>query len=160
MKRQISFDYDKESGMTIATLKTNKGTFYGSSCKHPDDTFPASYSVGMNIAEARANINLCNYLLKEKRLEIKGLKRLAAAMPEDKDGYVYILRLIDAIHEEIYDLIDLKIMWKRNINTAIESRALYINSRTTNREEREKYLKTLGEAIHNLGELSKQDKED
>lgn len=161
MKKKISFDYDEEAGLTIATLKTSKGTFYGTSCKHPDDKFHSSYSIGTQIAEARANINLCNKLIANKKLEQKGLKRLLAAMPEDNPGFRYVVHLIDAIQNEIYDIIGEKKTWKKTINSAIDARGMYIRSRSTDKKEKDKYLQTLGQAIHDLGIINKaKDKED
>ena len=162
MRQKISFDYNEEIGLTIATLKTSYGTFYGSSCKHPDDHFHSSYSVGTQLAEARAHINLCNKLIADKRLERKGLKRLLAAMPKDKDGYKYAKNLDNAIQNEIYQLIGEKLSWKAIVQHSIEGRAMYLRSRTTDKKAKAAYLQTIGQAIHDLGEVkkAKQDKND
>ena len=158
MKKKISFDYDKETGLTIATLKTKKGTFFGTSNKHPDDDLAPSYSVGLNLAEARANISLINKQIAEKRIETKTLERLLHSMPQDIKGRNYVINLLNAIHREIYHLKEQKEEWQNLIFNTIEARKLYIKSRKTNKEEREVRLKKLGDAIGALGKFNNQDK--
>lgn len=156
MKKTISFDYDKEAGLTIATLKTSKGTFYGTSCKHPDDTFSASYSVGTNIAEARAYISLYNKLIANKTLELKGLQRLANAMPNDNEGFKYVYNLKRAIIEEKHMLKEQRAYWKAVISINIEARGVYLRSRSMNKEEKEKMRDTIKKSFEIL---SNQDKD-
>ncbi|HAH17816.1 MAG TPA: hypothetical protein DCL29_02220 [Eubacterium sp.] len=160
MKKKISFDYNEEAGLTVATLKTSIGTFYGTSQKHPDDTFHSSYSVGTNIAEARANINMLNKMIADKTIEKKGLHRLINSMPADNEGFKYAVNLYDTINSEIYDLRQKKVEWQRLISNVIEGRKLYLKSRNTDREARDKYLKELGKGIKALSNLSKKDKTD
>lgn len=66
MKKKISFDYDKEAGLTIAQLRSPKGTFFGISQQHPDDKFNSSEYIGSEIAEARAYINFINDKIYDK----------------------------------------------------------------------------------------------
>ena len=160
MKKRISFDYDEEAGLTVATLKTSIGTFYGTSQKHPDDTFHSSYSVGTNIAEARANINMLNKMIANKTIEKKGLYRLIHSMPSSNEGFRYVVNLYDAINSEIYDLRQKKVEWQRFISNVISGRKIYLKSRNTDREARDKYLKELGKGIKALSNLSKKDKTD
>lgn len=160
MKKRISFDYDEEAGLTVATLKTNIGTFYGTSQKHPDDTFHSSYSVGMNIAEARANISMLNKMIANKKLEKKSLYRLRHSMPVTNEGFRYIVGLYDAIDNEINDLKQKKVEWQRLISNVIEGRKLYLKSRNTDRKARDKYLEELSKGIQTLSNLSKKDKTD
>ena len=155
MKKNINFDYDEESGLTIARLETSIGNFCGMSCKHPDDPLHPSFIIGTNIAEARANINMINKQLELKRYELKGLKRLKSSMPSDIKGYHYVENLYDAILDEISKLKHEKKEWKRFINNAIEGRKIYIRSQTTNKKEKEEFLKRLGESINNLGKITK-----
>lgn len=155
MKKTISFDYDKEAGLTIATLKTSKGTFYGSSCKHPDDTLSASYSVGTNIAEARAYISLYNKLIADKTIELKGLQRLVNAMPNDNEGFRYVDNLKRAIIEEKNMLKEQRAYWKAVISINIEARGMYLRSRSMSKEEKEKMRDTIKKGFETL---SNQDK--
>ena len=159
MKKKISFDYDEKAGLTMATLKTSKGTFYGMSCKHPDDKFPSSYSIGTNIAEARAYINLYNKLIADKTIELKGLQRLMNSMPDTNEGFHYVSNLYYAIKNERCKFKDERAYWKAIVKNNIEARGIYLRSRTTNKKEKEAYLKKLGEGIEMLGKLNK-DKND
>lgn len=155
MKKRIDFDYDEESGLTIARLETSIGNFCGMSCKHPDDPLHPSFIVGTNIAEARANINMINKQLELKRYELKGLKRLKGSMPSDIKGYHYVENLYDAILDEVLKLKREKAEWKHFIDATINGRSIFIRSRTTNKEERGKFLKELGQRISDLNKLTK-----
>lgn len=159
MKHKIDFDYN-EDGFTLATLKTSIGTFYGTSCKHPDDKFSPSYMTGCTIAEARAWINLCNKQIANKKLELKGLKRLLAAMPENKPGREYAKNLYAAIENEIKGYREEKKYYKNVINTAIDSRRIYINSRSMTKEEKENMRNLIKQSFANLSNQDKVDKED
>ena len=156
MKKRIEFDYNEDTGLTIAKLYTSKGLFFGMAVKHPDDKFKPSYSVGMKIAEARAYINMYNALIRDKKLELKGIKRLLAAMPEEATNRNYATNLEKTIENEILELKTQKRNRQTSIKIAIESRNIYIRSRSINREEREKVLAGLGEAIGALGKLQEQ----
>lgn len=159
MKKQISFDYDLDTGLTIAQLKTKKGIYFGTSCKHPDDPFTPSYSVGTNIAEARANISLINAQIEDKKLELKGIKRLLAAMPEDVSGRKYAVNLAAAIKSEIIALKKNKIEYKKIINNAIEARKIYLHSRSMTREEKERMRNTIKASFEALSNQDKTTKE-
>lgn len=153
MKKRTEFDYDKETGLTIAKLRTSKGTFFGCANIHPDDPLPPSYSVGMSIAEARANINLINHLMKEKRCEIKAMNRLLNSMPETAVDRIYVENLRNAMIKELNDLKEDKQAVKEVIFTTIESRKLYIKSRTMDKKARDESLEKLGEAIKQLDQV-------
>jgi hypothetical protein len=159
MKHKIDFDYN-EDGFTLATLRTSVGTFYGTSCKHPDDKFSPSYMTGCTIAEARAWINFCNKQIANKKLELKGLKRLLAAMPEGKPGREYAENLYAAIEKEIEDYKQDKIYFKNSIDVAIDSRRIYINSRSMTKEEKENMRKLIKQSFSSLSNQDKVDKED
>ena len=150
MKRKIDFDYNEETGMTLATLKTSIGTFFGMSCKHPNDEFPPSYSVGMKIAEARAYISLYNRQLYNKRLELKGIQRLMCAIPRDNAGYKYVDNLYTAMLAEYNSLLKAKQEAKQFLNEAIDARAFYIKSRKTDRKAREEGKQKLKQAFETL----------
>ena len=153
MKKRTEFDYDKETGLTIARLKTSKGTFFGCANIHPDDPLPPSYSVGMSIAEARANINLINHQMKEKRCEIKAMDRLLKSIPETALNRFYAENLREAMVKELDNLKADKQAIKEVIFTTIESRKLYIKSRTMDKKARDESLAKLGEAIKQLDQV-------
>lgn len=153
MKKRISFDYDEEAGLTIATLKTSKGTFYGTSCKHPDDKFHSSYSVGTDIAEARAYISFINNQISDKKNELKGLDRLLAAMPNNAPGIHYPHNLQRAIIFEIDNLKEEKNLWKSKINQIIEGRKIYIRSRSATKEEKEKMRAAIAESFKAISQV-------
>lgn len=159
MKHKIDFDYN-EDGFTLATLKTSIGTFYGTSCKHPDDKFSPSYMTGCTIAEARAWINLCNKQIANKKLELKGLKRLLAAMPENKPGREYAENLYAAIEKEIEGYKQDKIYFKNTIDVAIDSRRIYLKSRSMTKEEKENMRNVIKQSFAVLGSQDKTNQED
>ena len=157
MKKRLSFDYDEESGIMIAQLRTGGKTYFGMATKNPeDDPFPPSFSIGEKIAEARAYKNMYSDQIIDKKFELKGLERLLAAMPVGAINRHYVEHLYNAIVYELEGLKLAKYECDRAVNTAIESRNIYIKSRTTNKEERDKMLNQLGEAIKKLS----QDKND
>lgn len=152
MKKKLSFDYDKESGVMIAQLRVGGKTYFGTAVKHPDDPFPPSFSIGEKIAGARAYISMYNDKLEEKRIELKVIKRILNSMPPDNPGIKYVFGLLDAINQEYENLIYEREECRHTIATAIEARELFIRSRTTDKKERQKKLDELGEAIKQLGQ--------
>ena len=153
MKKRITFDYDEKTGLTIAQLRTSKGTYFGMSQKHPDDPFPPSPSIGTEIAEARAYINFINDKMNEKRIELKGLKRLLSAMPEGNYGRRYVRNLYLAICREIADLEGEKHLWKKKIDNVIEGRNIYIRSRSATKEEKEKMRAAVAEGFKAISQV-------
>lgn len=160
MKHKISFDYNEAQGLTIATLKTSRGTFYGTSYKHPDDKYSSSYIIGTNIAEARAWINFYNKEITNKKLELKGLKRLLAAMPDDKPGKEYVWRLHNAIETEIEDLKIEKALYKGEVSANIEARNIYLRSRNLSKEDRKRIQEVIRQGFEQISNQDKIDKED
>lgn len=159
MKYKFTYDYDKETGFTIGHLRTSKGLFFGTSCQHPDDPFPPSEITGASIAEARCYINLYNKLIAEKKIELKGIKRLLAAMPEGYTNRCYAENLYKAIETEIEDLNYKKLNEKAIINGTIDGRGAYIRSRSATKEEKEQMRKAIIEGFNTLSS-AKKDKED
>jgi hypothetical protein len=153
MKKKISFDYDKEAGLTIAQLRTPKGTFFGTSQKHPDDKFNSSEYIGSEIAEARAYINFINDKIYDKKNELKGLKRLLCAMPPETPGRNYAEHLYKAISFEISDLEEDKQFYKNRINQVIEARKIYIRSRSATKEEKEKMQAAITEGFKTISQV-------
>ena len=158
MKKRITFDYDEENGLMIAQLRVGGKTYFGTAAKNPgdDDPFPPSYSIGEKIAEARAYKSMYSDKIAEKKLELKGVKRVFCAMPPGTKNRNYVEHLYLAIIDEIKELEDLKRRCDKSISTAIESRGIYVRSRLMKKEQRKEVLKELGKAIKVLG----QDKKD
>ncbi len=152
MKKRLSFDYDEEFGLMIAQLKVGGKTYFGTAVKHPDDPFPPSFSVGEKIAGARAYISMYNDKLEEKRIELKGVGRIFNSMPLDNPGTKYVFGMLNALNREYENLLYEREECRQTVARAIEARELYIRSRTINREERQKKLNELGEAIEQLGQ--------
>ena len=153
MKKRITFDYDEKTGLTIAQLRTSKGTFFGMSQKHPDDPFPPSPSIGTEIAEARAYINFINDKIYDKKNELKGLKRLLCAMPPEAPGRHYAENLYVAIIYEISELKEERYFWKKKINNIIEGRNIYIRSRSATKEEKEKMRAAVAEGFKTISQV-------
>lgn len=159
MKYKFTYDYNKETGFTVGQLRTSKGLFFGTSCQHPDDPFPPSEITGASIAEARCYINLYNKLIAEKKIELKGIKRLLAAMPKGYTNRCYAENLYKAIKTEIEDLNYKKLNEKAIINGTIDGRGAYIRSRSATKEEKEQMRKAIIEGFNTLSS-AKKDKED
>lgn len=153
MKKRITFDYDESTGLTIAQLRTPKGTFFGMSQKHPDDPFNPSYSIGTEIAEARAYINFINAKIADKRNELKGVKRLLCAMPAGYTNRIYAENLYVTIGGEIFDLEEEKRLWQKKINNVIEGRNIYIRSRSATKEEKEKLRNAIKEGFKAISQV-------
>lgn len=152
MKKKLSFDYDKESGVMIAQLRVGGKTYFGTAVKHQDDPFPPSFSIGEKIAGARAYISMYNDKLEEKRIELKVIKRILNSMPPDNPGIKYVFGLLDAINQEYENLIYEREECRHTIATAIEARELFIRSRTTDKKERDKILNQIGESFKQLNQ--------
>ena len=161
MKRKIDFNYNDETGYTKATLTTKYGTFIGEAQIHPDDPFTPSYSVGMRIAEARAYINLYNKCIADKKIEIKGIKRLLNAIPKSEyKSYSYAEKLYLAMLIELNDLYAARKEVRTTVNETIRARSIYIRSRQTDREEKAKFEKQLQKAFAALSATDNKDKTD
>ncbi len=154
MKTEIvDIDFDSEFGVTVVTLKTPLGFFYGSSQINKDvDTLPPSQMIGGRIAEGRAYINFYNTLLENKRYELKGIKRLLNSSSPDKAGYNHILKMYDVIYNEYIELKRDKLAYQQDIKSAINGRAMYLRSRTEDKKAKKEKLDALGNAIKALGQ--------
>ena len=152
MKKRISFDYDEESGVMIAQLRVGGKTYFGTAVKHPDDPSPTSFSIGERIAGSRAYISMYNDKLEEKRIELKGVKRILNSIPLDNPGTKYVFGLLNALNKEYENLLLEREGYKKSIKTAIEASELYIRSRTINKEERDKILNQIKESFGRLSQ--------
>lgn len=148
MKRKTDFRITDDNNTVLCVLKVGDQTFFGEASKNTEtDPFPGSYSIGTRIAEARAYKEYYQYLIRNKKLELKGVKRV---LYSTKRGRSHILNVYNAIACEIANL-KLEIYNCDNeIKTAIKSRELYIKSRQTDKKERDRALKTLEEGFKTL----------
>ena len=154
MRTKIAdIDFDSDFGITVVTLQTPLGLFYGSSQINKDvDTLPPSQMIGGRIAEDRAYINFYNTLLENKRYELKGIKRLLNSSSPDKGGYNHILKMYDIISGELDELKRVKLYYQEDIKSAISGRAMYVRSRTEDKKAKKEKLEALGNAIKVLGQ--------
>lgn len=150
MKKKIDFDYNADTGHTIATLTTEYGTFIGEAQIHPDDPFRPSYSVGMEIAEARAKIQMYNQRIRDKKMEMKGLERLLCAIPKEKKNRHYAENLYLAMCNELNQLYNSKFDEQYKIKETIRAREVYIRSRSTSKEDKEEFAKKIQMAFDAL----------
>ncbi len=147
MKMKVIKEYE-EGNTTCVFLQTRLGIFKGVAKFNATlDPLPPSKVTGHRIAELRAYKAYFKEEAKLKKAEIKGLKRLISALPSNKDGFKYAERLINAIEKELREYEDNILECDKLIRNCIESRNIYIKSRTTNKAERNKKLKELGDAI-------------
>ena len=151
MKRKVNFKITDDNDAVICALKVGDQTFYGEATKNSEtDPFPGSYSIGTRIAEARAYKEYYQYLIKNKKLELKGVKRV---LYSTKKGRAHILNVYNAIANEIANLRREVFNCDNEIRTAIKSRELYIKSRQTDKKERDRALKTLEEGFKAINAL-------
>ena len=150
---------DISAAVTTITITTDIGEFEGKAYFNADaDELNPSEIIGCRIAENRAKIKYYKEKIKRKKYELKGIERLIAAMPADKSGYSYAIRLRAAIQNEINEYIEWWNICEKDINAAIEGRAMYLRSRTIDKKERDKFFKELGSALKQLDTLTKDKK--
>ena len=148
MKRKTDFRITDDNNTVLCILKVGDQTFFGEASKNTEtDPFPGSYSIGTRIAEARAYKEYYQYLIRSKKLELKGVKRV---LYSTKTGRAHILNVYNAIVKEIANLRFEIYNCDNEIKTAIKSRELYIKSRQTDKKERDRALKTLEEGFKAL----------
>ena len=127
---------DISAVVTTITITTDIGEFEGKAYFNADaDELNPSEIIGCRIAENRAKIKYYKEKIKRKKYELKGIERLIAAMPADKSGYSYAIRLRAAIQNEINEYIEWWNICEKDINAAIEGRAMYLRSRTIDKKE-------------------------
>lgn len=139
---------------TIVTLSTPHGKFIGKSRYVPTyDKSNPSNIMGGEIATNRAYINYLKYLLTTKENELKGLKRLAFAMPNTKEGYEYIEHLRRAMIQEWINLYEEKSRLEEQIKSWKQARLSVNRSLNLDKEEKEKYIQTVKDALKDLSKV-------
>lgn len=145
-----------EGDITYTTIYTEIGQFTGlAKFNREADPFPPSMITGGRISELRAYIKYYKEYKKLKKAEFKGLRRLDYAIPHDKKSAKYINNLLFTISQEIREYQNNIEQCQAIIDNLIESRAIYIRSRSTDKKLREKNLKQLGDAIAALKTVKK-----
>ena len=148
-----------EGDITYTTIYTEIGQFTGlAKFNREADPFPPSMITGGRISELRAYIKYYKERIRLKKAEIKGIRRLIYTIPlENKTisftNHCYKL-LLTTKQEMEEDQITIK-ECQAIIDNLIESRAIYIRSRSTDKKLREKTLKQLGDAIAALKTVKK-----
>ena len=152
MKTKIK-DITINGNETSVTIKTPLGEFTGVAYFNEEaDPLQPSKILGGRIAEDRAYIKFYNELIRDKRNELKGIRRLVYSTKPDKPGFDHICHMESAIFQEYYDLKWKKLEYINDIKQAIASRKIYIQSRTEDKEEKKRKLEELGNAIKTLGQ--------
>lgn len=152
MKTKI-INIDTHENHTFVTLQTPIGIFTGVSTFNKDeDPLEPSAIIGGRIAEDRAYIQFYNELLRDKRNELKGIKRLINSSNRSKPGMNHLIRMWSTMYYEYMELLSKRREYKQDIDAAIESRKIYVRSRIENKEEKQKKLEELGNAIKTLGQ--------
>ena len=160
---KIIEDKDDNLYKTTITIGTPIGEFTGSAIYNPEhDDTPYSPITGGIIAESRAYIKYLDVLLKDRESQLKGLRRLRYAMPENKDGYIYVRRLEAAIFKEWLDFFEARSGLSGKIQDIYKSKQMVKNSLDKDlREQRKQIHKDLQEELSKLKEtLNEQDKND
>lgn len=160
--RICSCEFDEKTGTTTAIARTPIGEFTGVAKFNKDkDPFEPSKIVGINIAESRAYIAAYNEAIKLKREQIKGLKRIIGSCGNKDKSTIchYTNQIIKSIDYEIEALKDEKKEYSDVIKYYLEARRIYLRSRSTNREEKEKYLEGIKQGLKDLGQFSSKEKE-
>lgn len=153
LKGEIDFQ-SQDGKITEFRLKTPLGVFYGVAIFNDEkDPLTPSKILGGQIAECRAYINFYNRLIEIKRYELKGVKRLAGSIPKDK----HPVKMVYVVEEELQELINIRDMYKKDIQAAIAGRELYIRSRTEDKVAKKEKLDKLGAAIKALGQNTSKD---
>lgn len=152
---------DATPTVTTVTIITDIGEFVGVARFNAEkDPLNPSAVIGGRIAENRAKLKYYKQKIKNKKYELKGLNRLLSSMPLRTKGRSYVVHTCNAIQSEINEYYDICESCKYDIETAIEGRAMYLRSRTMNKENRDKFLNELGESIKKLGKNKNKDKND
>ena len=156
MKTKVTdVTYTSDHVYTVVELTTPIGRFYGKSTFNEDkDPLKPSAILGGRIAEDRAYIEFYNQLMINKRIELKGIKRLLDSSNPDKSGYNHIKKMYDVISHELEDLKTMKQFYQRDIKEAVDGRRLFVQSRTEDKETKKQKLDQLGSAIKALGQTN------
>ena len=146
VKKEIS--YDSELGNALVTLYTSIGTFKGFSVfNHRDEKGKPSKWVGCSIAENRALIAYTKEKARLKRAEIKGLKRFIKSYYTDPKTQAKAKKLLQAMNEELEELLYEIEDYKSDIKAAIKSQETYSRLKNIDRGARDAQMKFIQQGI-------------
>ncbi|MGN0992828.1 MAG: hypothetical protein ACI4PE_02780 [Bacilli bacterium] len=131
----VQSNYDKETGISIATINTDYGIFSGSAKLHQEDKHIESSFAGCCYAETRAILKYMKYRLKLVNEQIKALENCKKVL-ENKKTYNHNSTENRTIRKQIYILNKQKLEWKKKINS-LSNRLL------ENMNQRDKFIQAL-----------------
>lgn len=156
----INTSFNENTGVTTAVVSTPYGIFEGQSFFNKEkEKFGPSRYVGVQIAESRACIAAYNEVIKQKKCQLKGIKRLINSCDNNALVLRYANRVKESIETEIAVFTLEKRTRKDSINAAIEARGIYTRSRSVSREEKETYLQGIADGLKLLGQNSSKEEE-
>lgn len=152
------YTYEPENGNTSVTIWTNIGRFFGNSrFNYEKDKGEPSEWIGCSIAEDRAMINYTNQRIALKKAEIKGLMRFIKSYYKDPKTQAKADNLLQAMTEELKELLEEREEYRKNIKAAIKSRETYNRLKNIDRGARDAQMRFIQQGI---AALKNQDKTD
>lgn len=141
---KVKYESKQIGKMTITKIFTPIGNFEGLAFFNDEkDPFEPSKIVGSTISECRAENNFFKAQIKDKKAQLKGLSRAGITTG----------KVVECIKKEISDL-------QRYINENddaidywIHSREKYIESRSTTKEEKEKFKEMIKQSFEDLSKI-------
>lgn len=131
----IKSEYDKETGISTATISTDYGIFTGTSKLHEEDKHLESNFAGCHYAEMRAIIKYMKHRLKLLNEHIKALEDYKKVV-EGKKDYEHNSSENRSLRKRIYILKKQKEQWISKINSLN-------NKILDSMNQREKFIKSL-----------------
>lgn len=152
------YTYEPENGNTSVTIWTNIGRFFGNSrFNYEKDKGEPSEWIGCSIAEDRAMIEYTNQRIALKKAEIKGLMRFIKSYYKDPKTQAKAKNLLQAMNEELEELLYEREEYHKNIKAAIKSRETYNRLKNIDRGARDAQMRFIQQGI---AALKSQDKTD
>lgn len=124
----ISANYNKETGVSTATVRNKYGTFTAMSTLHPADAHIASSFAGCQYAETKAIIKSLKAAAKEIQLQIKTLIDFEKILKSKKDYNPHAMEA-RRLRRRIYELQEEYKTMKNRIQLAEETLFKVFNSR-------------------------------
>lgn len=148
--------YEPENGNTSVTIWTNIGRFFGNSrFNYEKDKGEPSEWIGCSIAEDRAMINYTNQRIALKKAEIKGLMRFVKSYYKDPKTQAKAKNLLQAMNEELEELLYEREEYRKNIKAAIKSRETYNRLKNIDRGARDAQMLFIQQGIATLKDQDK-----
>lgn len=156
VKKEIR--YNPSSGDARVILNTPIGRFieYSYFNSEKDKGEPSEW-IGCSIAEDRAMIDYTNQRIALKKAEIKGLMRFIKSYYKDPKTQAKADNLLQAMTEELKELLEEREEYRKNIAAAIKSRETYNRLKNIDRGARDAQMRFIQQGI---AALKNQDKND